>query len=632
MIRNSVRRRFHLLNYAVVAAAALLAPRFALADVTGEGDVSPVGPTALPIDGGTVAGDIIVGGTLAPAPGTIPVGRLTVDVPAFTLPLVANNGHIGNTIGSIGEASIAGFFSEWKLNNKLTIGRLGQGYLNATGTAIITSDALEAATQNPNDDSFDFIVGEFETSQGFVTADGFATTLKHSNLSVGHRGEGRIDLTNRAVMTTRIEASIGSVFDFSDNAIGQGYVMLDGRGTRWNVGVNPQIDPTNPSGDDGFDGLLVVGREGRGTLEIRNQAVVVVESETILGEGPGTYGKVIVNGVGSQLFGFENMHVGRADGSSVGELHLGQGGEVRIDGSGSVPGIAVGPLGLVEMTGGRLLSPNLTSDGVIRGDGRIEAVNVLNNGDIRNAAGLANIRERLHFTGIVDNTTGSIIESLGGEMIFDEPVINNGQIFGRNAVFRFMGGLDPAGTGGTLFIDNTVVEGPLLTVSSLTVGAGGSSTILGDLTLTGTGAVDMEIGSDYSQLFVSGAAALAGHINFTLADDYNPQDGDSFEIIDAGTLSGVFATSTMTPNPALPWSLAYVGSSVFLNFGAGGPPGIGADFNGDGIVDGADLAIWTANFGVGANPPPIATQAQGDANGDGVVDGADFLVWQQKLG
>lgn len=53
-----------------------------------------------------------------------------------------------------------------------------------------------------------------------------------------------------------------------------------------------------------------------------------------------------------------------------------------------------------------------------------------------------------------------------------------------------------------------------------------------------------------------------------------------------------------------------------------------ADFNGDGAVDGADLARWKANFGLGTG----ATKSLGDANGDGAVNGGDFIAWQQQLG
>ncbi len=53
-----------------------------------------------------------------------------------------------------------------------------------------------------------------------------------------------------------------------------------------------------------------------------------------------------------------------------------------------------------------------------------------------------------------------------------------------------------------------------------------------------------------------------------------------------------------------------------------------ADFNGDGFVGDADLAVWAANFGAATG----ASRITGDADADGDVDGSDFLVWQQRLG
>ncbi len=48
------------------------------------------------------------------------------------------------------------------------------------------------------------------------------------------------------------------------------------------------------------------------------------------------------------------------------------------------------------------------------------------------------------------------------------------------------------------------------------------------------------------------------------------------------------------------------------------------DFNMDGQVNGADLAVWKANIGLASG----ALFRQGDADRDGDVDGADFLAWQ----
>jgi hypothetical protein len=53
------------------------------------------------------------------------------------------------------------------------------------------------------------------------------------------------------------------------------------------------------------------------------------------------------------------------------------------------------------------------------------------------------------------------------------------------------------------------------------------------------------------------------------------------------------------------------------------------DFNGDGLVDAADLSILKANYG--ATGLEIDSMAFGDANRDRRVDGADFLLWQRAF-
>ena len=58
------------------------------------------------------------------------------------------------------------------------------------------------------------------------------------------------------------------------------------------------------------------------------------------------------------------------------------------------------------------------------------------------------------------------------------------------------------------------------------------------------------------------------------------------------------------------------------------PRPYGADFDGDGDVDGEDFLAWQTGFGMTSG----ATSADGDADGDGDVDGGDFLLWQQAFG
>ena len=78
-----------------------------------------------------------------------------------------------------------------------------------------------------------------------------------------------------------------------------------------------------------------------------------------------------------------------------------------------------------------------------------------------------------------------------------------------------------------------------------------------------------------------------------------------------------------------------VGDGVFATAGGGGfqeattfvtVPTLPGDFNGDYLVNEADLNLWKSNFGASD-----ATTAMGDADRNGVVDGADFLIWQRQV-
>lgn len=51
-----------------------------------------------------------------------------------------------------------------------------------------------------------------------------------------------------------------------------------------------------------------------------------------------------------------------------------------------------------------------------------------------------------------------------------------------------------------------------------------------------------------------------------------------------------------------------------------------ADFDGNGLVDGADFLIWQRGAGSAGGP------AQGDANGDGNVNATDLSVWKTQFG
>ncbi|MCG8449422.1 MAG: PQQ-dependent sugar dehydrogenase, partial [Pirellulales bacterium] len=65
-----------------------------------------------------------------------------------------------------------------------------------------------------------------------------------------------------------------------------------------------------------------------------------------------------------------------------------------------------------------------------------------------------------------------------------------------------------------------------------------------------------------------------------------------------------------------------------LAFAPNAAAAVSADFNTDGIVDGADFLTWQRNFGSTVG----AAGAQGDADGDGAVSSLDLAIWGQSYG
>ncbi len=62
--------------------------------------------------------------------------------------------------------------------------------------------------------------------------------------------------------------------------------------------------------------------------------------------------------------------------------------------------------------------------------------------------------------------------------------------------------------------------------------------------------------------------------------------------------------------------ISNIQDNVFFTF-------LEADFNEDGRVDSADLAVWQSSYG---------NNGAADADWDGDSDGKDFFIWQQQFG
>ena len=175
------------------------------------------------------------------------------------------------------------------------------------------------------------------------------------------------------------------------------------------------------------------------------------------------------------------------------------------------------------------------------------------------------------------------------------------------------------GGGGTVSLSGTTLD--ILTGGVLT----GSRTIIGDvnnlagivmpgaspgtLTINGNyvqgsaGTLAAELGgstagTQYDQLIVTGTASLGGALDVTLVNGFLPVDGETFTVVQAGTISGTFATSSLPAGTTL--TTAYTTSSVNLASGASSEPPL-------------NPIIETINTAV-PNPPPPAPVTNPDAD------------------
>jgi hypothetical protein len=151
-------------------------------------------------------------------------------------------------------------------------------------------------------------------------------------------------------------------------------------------------------------------------------------------------------------------------------------------------------------------------------------------------------------------------------------------------------------TGYTQTGGSTVVNGTLDTAIFTLAGGtlGGSGTVLGDLVLSSDGSLSpgnspglftvngdytqdslatLEIelggllrGDEYDVLVVTGNMELAGTLDVTLYDGFTPSEGDSFDILDWGTLSGTFDfTYLPTLANGLYWDLSAMYTTGMLS-------------------------------------------------------------------
>lgn len=553
--RNLMNRLGGGLGFALLFALTmtLLSALQSRADLILVGDTDPA-PGTFPDNAGDVGGDLTIGVT-----GT---GGLFMDLAppldGLLMPLESENGIIGDEEDAIGAAVFDDFGVEWLIEDQLTVGNEGQGFLDLFDSAqIVVGDDTSGTT----------VIGSASTGRGDVTVNGVGTLLNAGDLSVGLGGVGTLSVNSRASLRSRI-SNVGS-----EIASGDGLVTLTDRGTRWSV----------------RDVLTVGGLAGasHGTIEIQNEAILQVETSASL---------------------------------------------------------TVNPRGMIDLAGGtiRMLpqaSNLIINNGTIVGDGFIDGgLSIGAAGELRNASAqvtngttLVDLRENLIIAEEVLND--GTIQSIGGAMEFHALVTNNFEIIARDAEMHFRQGIDNSGVitiGGDTLL-HTGVSPSALTMNGgqLLVLSNSESLLDGDLVYTASAVLGLSVGEEAGTLDVTGAANLEDAlIDLSYYSAAPSEDDDVYQIFQAA--GGITPpTFNLAVADGRIWNLNVVGGTTLVASAttALAMP-MGADFNGDGVVNALDLLVWENNYPIASG----ATTEMGDADGDGDVDGADFFQIQGDLG
>lgn len=413
-----------------------------------------------------------------------------------------------------------------------------------------------------------------------------------------------------------------------------------------------------------FGGEILTGgsdRAGTGYLEVTAGGRATI-NKAAFGIVDGALGLALVSGSGSVWENTGNLYVGGSEttAAGTGEITLADQGLLEIGG-----GLTVWTDGRVMLQGGRLKfdSTQATVDGQINfeagtlqltdsagytiGSGTPVVENLLGNDDmvlLRNQS-LA-VDQQLTIPAAKSITT------LGPELA-GQNIVNNGLLNAQDTTITTQTGLVNQAD---LVLINATVNGPLTNAANaaativgtvefngltsgpgnyfgpgtanfnggLAIGASPAEVAFeGDIALSAANTLFVEIGGlladdDFDRLMVDGLAMLSGTLDIELIESYTPAVGDSFEILTAAEVVGMFDIEVLPDLGGLLWNVEYSPTNVTLSV----TTPFTADFDLDGDVDHDDLAKWRADYGSPGS----------DADGDGDSDGADLMVWQQQFG
>ena len=516
---------------------------------------------------------------------------------------------IGNKAGSTGRVTVTGAGSKWTVGGDLPIGSSGSGTLTVSDSGIVN-------------------VG---------SGAGQVTVKAASALNIGEGGVAGVlqagSIVNNGVLT----------FDHTNAATISAPISGNGQ-------IVKQFDSgsttlTNVSGFTGSyytqGGLTVLQGDANGS-----QYLAVTDGTLRFVGGTVNLGISFIQAAANGAIEYDSAKIRggflRGSGTQTILAGAGQTSFTGVTTFNSTNIVQNGFAALVDSTNGGTLTNNAgltfnggvnAATGVINVNNLIGAFDVGNNGviTINNGGQFSNQQGNLVSGGgsrITINPGGlmtlanSTTLELNGALL-----VNNGTV---NGMVNVNYGSLAKGTGsyGVVNVNQGGVYSP---GNSPGISTAASVTFQTGLFTSGAPQLVMELGgttpgTQYDQLHVAGALALNGMLDVELVDlgsgVFAPHAGNSFDLLDWGTLSGTFSTIQLPAlGSGLAWNTSQLYTSGVLSVVSAGLPG---DYNNNGVVDAADYVMWRKAQGT-------TNMLSNDPIG-GTIGSAQYNQWRVHFG
>ena len=526
---------------------------------------------------------------------------------------------IGRDTGTTGIVNVTGVGTTWNTID-IFVGDSGQGTLSVTGGATVNSGHAEIGFAN------NAIVSK-------ATVSGAGTTWNMFDMNIGNGFSGRANtftVSDKGFVNIQTSLVISPNCKFILNGGTVHFDSLTNSGTfEYDAGTigltNSRTIGTDPIINQFFGvaptlgadrGLIVDGTATISTALTLNGGKLTATN--IVANGPLQFSGGVLELTGGTITGISNLGI-----PTNGEFRARGTQAFRVNGAAGSTITATGTLSIGDSTmvngfstqgtlavGANSVSVLDANDAVFDSSSLVTIGSGATAGSLTSANGLT-----LDFGG---NVTG--FGTVTTPNTLAKPLINNGHITGNSGtqLITLPGYVKGVGT-----FDNVNFTG--------TFSPGLSPTLLsaGNIAFAPTSTLLMELGgttrgSAYDAIVASGSLGAAGILQLALINGFNPSAGDSFDILDWGSLNGNF-NSLVLPSLAagLTWDTSALYTSGVLSVAAAGVPG---DYNGNGIVDAADYTVWRDHLG-----QTFALPNRSSAN-TGPISTADYDAWKVNFG